>query len=61
MSVPNNYNSLLLLDAPALDELLKTVGPAVPKTNTDSKKQSLTVSMYPLRYAIWTLEVLPRH
>ena len=55
LSVPNNYNSLLLLDAPALDELLKTVGPAVPKTNTDSKKQSLTVSVYPLRYAIWTV------
>ena len=58
LSVPNNYNSLLWLDAPALDELLKTVSPAANKTNTDSKKQSLTVSVYPLRYAIWTVEML---
>ena len=53
VSVPNNNNkSLLWLHGPTLDQLLKT-SPAVATTNINSEKQSPTVSVYPLGYAIW--------
>jgi hypothetical protein len=32
--------------------------PTVATTNNNSTKQSLTVSVYPLGYAIWTVEML---
>jgi hypothetical protein len=54
LSVPNGYKSLLWFHDATLDQLLKTVA-LQSHSNTNSEKQSPTVSVYPLRYAIWAV------
>jgi hypothetical protein len=44
-------------DGPSFDGTLKTVARQIAKEILTSEKQSLTASVYPLRYAIWPLEI----
>jgi len=55
-SAPNDNNTLLWLHGPTLNHLLKTV--ALQSHKYWQQKQSPTVSVYPLRYAIWTVEMV---
>jgi hypothetical protein len=57
LSEPNDYKIFSQLDGPSLDELLEIVTPTITKRNT-CQKQSLSVSIYPLCYAIWALEMV---
>ena len=57
MSEPNNNKTFLRLVGPSFDELLKILTLTIAK-NTNVEKQSLPVSVYALRYAIWPMEIL---
>jgi hypothetical protein len=45
-------------DGPSFDGALNTVTPTTAKEILTWEKQSLTVSVYPLRYAVWLLEII---
>ena len=57
--VSQTTTSFLWFDGPSFDGTLKTVTTTTAK-ETLTCKQSLTVSVYPSRYAVWPLEIILR-
>ena len=48
----------LRFDGPSFEWVFKTVTPKVAKEILTCGKQAFTVSVYPLRYVIWPLEII---
>ena len=53
-------NFVVRFDGPSFDGALKTVTLTIAKEILTWEEQSLTVSVYPLRYAFWPLEIIWR-
>jgi hypothetical protein len=52
LSEPKEQYGFMRLDESSFDELFKIFNPKISKRNVNMLKQSLPVSVYPLRYAV---------
>jgi hypothetical protein len=59
LSEPSDYKFLVFRFVyPSVYGMLQTVTPSIATEILTCEKQSLTVSVFPLRYAVWPLEII---